>query len=223
MIRVVVVDDQELVCHGFAVMLSLADDVEVVGQATNGLEAVEVARRERPDVVLMDIHMPELDGLEATRRILADPGLGRCRVLVLTTLDVDEYVYEALRSGASGFMLKDTSPDELIAAVRTVAAGEAMLAPRITSRLIARFAEASAPQPHLVAEVEALTQREREVLDAVAAGRSNACIAEQLHMSYGTVKTHVSHLLSKLSCSDRAQLVAVAYESGFVTPGRSSR
>ncbi len=221
-IRVAIVDDHELVRHGFAVMLSLTEDLEVGGEAADGQGAVDLVRRERPDVVLMDINMPEMDGLEATKRILADPAGGRCRVLVLTTFDVDEYVYEALRSGASGFLLKDTSPDDLLSAVRVVAAGEAMLAPRITSRLIARFAAGAAAPTELVAEVDGLTDREREVFDTVARGLSNAEIAERLHMSYGTVKTHVSHLLTKLRCTDRAQLVIAAYESGFITPGHPS-
>lgn len=221
-IRVAVVDDQELVRHGFAVMLSLADDMEVVGEAADGGGAIDLARRERPDVVLMDINMPEIDGLEATKRILADPAGPRCRILILTTFDVDEYVYEALRCGASGFMLKDASPADLLQAVRVVAGGEAMLAPRITSRLIERFAAGAAPPAELAADVDALTDREREVFDTVARGLSNAEIAEQLHMSYGTVKTHVSHLLTKLRCTDRAQLVIAAYESGFITPGHPS-
>ena len=221
-IRVAVVDDQELVRHGFAVMLSLTDDLEVVGEAADGNGAIDLARRQRPDVMLMDINMPEMDGLEATRRILAEPAVDRCRILVLTTFDVDEYVYEALRCGASGFMLKDTSPADLLQAVRVVAGGEAMLAPRVTSRLIARFAAGAAPPTELTAEVDALTDREREVFDTVARGLSNAEIAERLHMSYGTVKTHVSHLLTKLRCNDRAQLVIAAYESGFITPGQRS-
>ncbi len=222
-IRIAVIDDQELVRHGFAVMLSLDDDIEVVGQAADGFEAIDLVRQSRPDVILMDVNMPEMDGLEATRRILGDPTLSRSRILILTTFDADEYVYEALRAGASGFLLKDTSPEDLIHAIRIVAGGEAMLAPKITSRLIARFAAAAVPRPDLQAGVEALTDREREVFDAVARGLSNAEVADKLNMSYGTVKTHVSHLLTKLGCNDRAQLVVAAYESGFVTPGRAPR
>ena len=221
-VRVAVVDDQELVRHGFAVMLALDEDVDVVGEAADGREAVDLVRRSRPDVVLMDINMPEVDGLEATRRILSDPMLSHCRILILTTFDADEFVYEALRAGASGFLLKDTSPEDLLQAIRIVAAGEAMLAPAITSRLIARFASAADPRPELAAGVETLTEREREVFDAVARGLSNAEVTAELHMSYGTVKTHVSHLLTKLGCNDRAQLVVAAYESGFVVPGHGN-
>ncbi len=220
MIRVAVVDDQELVRHGFAVMLSLADDMEVVGQAADGAQAVALVKRERPDVVLMDIHMPEVDGLEATRRILQDPATKQCRVLILTTFDLDAYVYDALQSGASGFLLKDTSPDDLLAAVRVVAQGDALLAPKITRRLITEFVKQRPADRERADHVATLTERECEVFEAVARGAANADIAEQLHMSYGTVKTHVSHLLTKLGCSDRAQLVMVAYESGFVSPGQ---
>ncbi|MCP3938326.1 MAG: response regulator transcription factor [Actinomycetia bacterium] len=219
-IRVAVVDDQELVRHGFAVMLSLADDMEVVGQAADGAQAVALVKRERPDVVLMDIHMPEVDGLEATRRILQDPATKQCRVLILTTFDLDAYVYDALQSGASGFLLKDTSPDDLLAAVRVVAQGDALLAPKITRRLITEFVKQRPADRERADHVATLTERECEVFEAVARGAANADIAEQLHMSYGTVKTHVSHLLTKLGCSDRAQLVMVAYESGFVSPGQ---
>jgi DNA-binding NarL/FixJ family response regulator len=218
MIRVAVVDDQALVRSGFSVLLRSAEDLEVVGEAADGAEAVALVRREEPDVVLMDIRMPTMDGLEATRRILASGS--ETRVLILTTFDLDEYVYEALRAGASGFLLKDTLPDELLAAVRVVASGEALLAPKITTRLIADFVQRPA-QPERAAnhDLRLLTEREAEVLAAVARGLSNAEVAEQLFMSHATAKTHVSRLLSKLGARDRAQLVVIAYEAGVVTPG----
>jgi DNA-binding NarL/FixJ family response regulator len=214
MIRVGVADDQALVRSGFSVLLKSADDLEVVGEAADGAEAVDLVARERPDVILMDIRMPEMDGLEATRRILGDGG--DTRVLILTTFDLDEYVYEALRAGASGFLLKDTLPDELLAAVRVVASGESLLSPKITTRLIADFVQRpvepeSEPHPGLAT----LTDRETEVLGAVARGLSNAEIADELFMSQATAKTHVSRLLSKLHARDRAQLVVIAYESGL--------
>jgi DNA-binding NarL/FixJ family response regulator len=219
-IRVAVADDQALVRSGFVVLLRSADGIEVVGEASNGAEAVDLVRLERPDVVLMDIRMPETDGLEATRRITADDATAATRVLILTTFDLDEYVFEALRAGASGFLLKDTLPDDLLAAVRVVAEGDALLAPKVTRRLIERFAEQPdtalpAPNPGL----DQLTEREHEVLGAVARGLSNAEIAEQLFMSHATAKTHVSRLLTKLAARDRAQLVMIAYESGVVVPG----
>jgi DNA-binding NarL/FixJ family response regulator len=218
MIRVAVVDDQALVRSGFAVLLRSAEDIEVVGEGADGAEAVALVQRERPDVVLMDIRMPVMDGLEATRRILADqPGT---RVLILTTFDLDEYVYEALRAGASGFLLKDTLPDELLAAVRVVAGGEALLSPRITTRLIADFVQRPAQAERPVNEnLQTLTEREGEVLAAVARGLSNAEIADALFMSHATAKTHVSRLLAKLHARDRAQLVVIAYEHGVVAPG----
>ena len=220
MIRVAVADDQALVRGGFVVLLKSADDIDVVGEAADGTEAVELVAREQPDVVLMDIRMPEMDGLEATRRIVSDGS--NVRVLILTTFDLDEYVYGALRAGASGFLLKDTLPDDLLAAVRVVAAGEALLAPKVTRRLIEQFvqqpvAALTEPSPGLAT----LTDREREVLAAVARGLSNAEIAEELFMSHATAKTHVSRLLTKLYARDRAQLVVLAYESGVVTPGGS--
>lgn len=213
MIRVGVADDQALVRSGFSVLLRSADDIEVVGEAADGGDALALARREHPDVMLMDIRMPGMDGIEATRRITADGET--TRVLILTTFDLDEYVYEALRAGASGFLLKDTLPDELLAAVRVVAAGESLLAPKITTRLIADFVQKPveperAPHPGL----ESLTERETEVLGAVAKGLSNAEIADELFMSHATAKTHVSRLLAKLQARDRAQLVVIAYESG---------
>ena len=222
MIRVGVVDDQALVRSGFAVLLRSADGIDVVGEGSDGREAVELARRTRPDVMLMDIRMPEMDGLEATRRITSDDATASTRVLILTTFDLDEYVFEALRAGASGFLLKDTLPDELLAAVRVIAGGEALLAPKVTRRLIEQFvqqrpAAAGAPHPGLAS----LTEREREVLGAVARGLSNAEIADELFMSHSTAKTHVSRLLTKLDARDRAQLVMLAYEAGVVVP-RSS-
>jgi DNA-binding NarL/FixJ family response regulator len=218
-IRVAVVDDQALVRSGFAVLLRSADGIEVVGEGSDGREAVELARRSRPDVILMDIRMPEMDGLEATRRITSDEATTSTRILILTTFDLDEYVFEALRAGASGFLLKDTLPDELLAAVRVIAGGEALLAPKVTSRLIEQFVQqrpAAPAQPH--PGLGTLTDREREVLGAVARGLSNAEIAEHLLMSHATAKTHVSRLLTKLDARDRAQLVMVAYEAGVVVP-----
>jgi DNA-binding NarL/FixJ family response regulator len=218
MIRVGVADDQALVRGGFSVLLRSADDLDVVGEAANGIEACALAQRERPDVMLMDIRMPEMAGLEATRRILADGGA--TRVLILTTFDLDEYVYEALRAGASGFLLKDTLPDELLAAVRVIASGESLLAPKITTRLIADFVQRPADPPRQAHPgLELLTEREAEVLGAVAKGLSNAEIADELFMSHATAKTHVSRLLAKLQARDRAQLVVIAYESGVAQGG----
>jgi DNA-binding NarL/FixJ family response regulator len=200
-------------------LLRAEDGIDVVGEAANGYEAVELAQRERPDVILMDIRMPEMDGLEATRLITSYPTLGAVRILMLTTFDLDAYVHEALRAGASGFLLKDTLPTELLAAVRIVAAGEALLAPSITRRLIEDFIRrpiAATPDPRL----DQLTAREREVLAAVARGLSNAELAEGLFMSQATAKTHVSHLLTKFAARDRAQLVVAAYETGLITPGQ---
>ena len=223
MIRVVVADDQALVRAGFTVLVRSAPDLEVVGEAEDGARAVEVVRRERPDVVLMDIRMPEMDGLEATRQITADERLEGTRVLILTTFDLDEYVFEAIRAGASGFLLKDTLPDDLLAAVRLIADGQALLAPSVTRRLMEEFVQ----RPVMTSGDRApewlatLTSRETEVLAAVARGLSNAEIAEQLFMSPATAKTHVSRLLAKLHARDRAQLVMLAYEAGIVTPGAS--
>lgn len=218
-VRVAVVDDQELVRHAFAVMLGLAEQIEVVGEAADGRSAVAMVERERPDVVLMDIHMPDMDGIEATRAIAEVPHLADCRVLMLTTFDLDEHVYDALRAGASGFLLKDTSPPDLVRAVEVVAAGDALLDPKITRRMVGRLAAQHVKDSASAAIVDSLTEREAEVLGAVARGLSNQEIGEHLHMGYGTVKTHVGHLLTKLGCRDRSQLVIVAYESGFVTPG----
>jgi DNA-binding NarL/FixJ family response regulator len=218
-IRVVVADDQALVRSGFLALLRSEEGIDVVGEAANGYEAVKVAKAERPDVILMDIRMPEMDGLEATRCITADPALAAVRILVLTTFDLDAYVHEALRAGASGFLLKDTLPAELLAAVRVVAAGDALLAPSITRRLIEDFV--SRPiTPVADPRLDQLTAREREVLTAVAKGLSNAELADELFMSHATAKTHVSHLLTKFAARDRAQLVVVAYETGLIKPGQ---
>ena len=217
-IRVAVADDQALVRGGFTVLLRSADDIEVVGEAANGREAVDLVALERPDVVLMDIRMPEMDGLEATRQITASNAA--TRVLILTTFDLDEYVFGALRAGASGFLLKDTNPEDLLAAVRVVAEGEALLAPKITRRLIEQFVEQPAAAPSEPPPgLDSLTDREREVLAAVGRGLSNAEIGEELFMSHATAKTHVSRLLAKLDARDRAQLVVLAYESGVIVPG----
>ena len=219
MIRVLVADDQTLVRAGFRVLVESAPDLEVVGEAGDGVEAVELARRELPDVVLMDIRMPVMDGLEATRRTVALDRAEGIRVLVLTTFDLDEYVYEALRAGASGFLLKDTPPADLLAAIRVVAAGDALLAPAVTRRLIAEFARRPAPSTVTPAALAGLTDREREVLALVARGLTNAEIADRLVVSVATAKTHVSRVLAKLQARDRAQLVMLAYETGLVTPG----
>jgi DNA-binding NarL/FixJ family response regulator len=221
-IRVLLADDQGLVRAGFRALLDDAGDVEVVGEAGDGAAAVELARSARPDVVLMDIRMPVLDGLEATRRIVADEQLAGVRVLVLTTFELDEYVFEALSAGASGFLLKNTDPMELLRAVRVVAAGEALLAPSVTRRLIAEFATArrQAGTPAKV-DLSALTEREREVMALAGAGLSNEEIAERLVVSPATARTHVSRAMVKLGARDRAQLVVFAYESGLVTPGHT--
>jgi DNA-binding NarL/FixJ family response regulator len=217
-IRVVVADDQAAVRAGFAALIMGEDEMEVVGEASNGREAVDVARRVLPQVVLMDIRMPRLDGLEATRLICTDPSLTRTRVLVLTTFDLDEYVYSALRAGASGFLLKDAGPAELLQAVRVVAAGEALLAPSITKRLIAEFV--SRPDPETPpAQLAELTTREREVMRLLGGGLSNAEIAKRLVISPLTAKTHVARILAKLGCHDRAQVVVLAYETGLVIRG----
>ena len=219
MIRVVVADDQALVRSGFSVLLRSTDDIDVVGEAADGAQAVDLAVAQQPDVVLMDIRMPSVDGLTATRTIVADPRTAGVRVLVLTTFDLDEYVFEALRAGASGFLLKDTRPDDLLQAVRVVAAGEALLSPSVTRTLIAEYLKRPTTVASPPAGIASLTQRETEVLAEVARGSSNAEIAERLYMSHATAKTHVSHLLAKLDARDRAQLVVAAYEAGVVTPG----
>ncbi|MGH3362449.1 MAG: response regulator [Nocardioides sp.] len=212
-LRVVVVDDQELVRSGFALILERAG-MDVVGQAGDGLEALDLAREVRPDVVLMDVRMPRLDGIEATRRLLAD--LPDTKVVALTTFDLDEYVYAAVRAGASGFLLKDVSPDELVRAVRAVAQGETMLAPALTRRLLERFAAGPAPGA-LPPELADLSERELDVLRLVARGLPNAAIGTELFLSEATVKTYVSRLLTKLALRDRVQLAVLAYQSGLVT------
>ena len=218
MIRVLLADDQALVRAGFRALLTAEDGIEVVGEAVDGVEAVSQASALKPDVVLMDIRMPRLDGLEATRRIAADPALAGVRVLILTTFELDEYVFEALRVGASGFLVKDTEPVDLIQGVRVVADGEALLSPSITRRLIEEFA-ARAKRPPASDLLAPLTDREREVMALVAGGLSNEEIAAKLVVSPATAKTHVSRAMVKLAARDRAQLVVLAYESGLVRPG----
>jgi DNA-binding NarL/FixJ family response regulator len=211
--RVLVADDQSMVRAGFRMLLAGEDDIEVVAEASNGLEAIEKAARYTPTVILMDIRMPELDGLEATRQILAeDRG---ARILILTTFDLDEYVYEALRAGASGFVLKDDSPEQLIAAIRTVAAGDALLSPTVTRRVIQKFA--GMPRPAPPKELEELSEREREVFRLMVRGLSNAEIGQELFISETTVKTHVTHILSKLGLRDRVQAVVLAYQTGLLS------
>lgn len=218
MIRVVLADDQDLVRAGFRSLLETEDGIEMVGDASNGTEAVELARAMRPDVVLMDIRMPEVDGLEATRQITADPNLSAVKVLILTTFEVDEYVFEALRAGASGFLVKHTQPAELVRAVRVVAEGEALLSPGITRRLIAEFTSLSARTGTAPVEVAFLTEREREVVALVAEGLSNDEIAAALAVRPATARTHVSRAIVKVGARDRAQLVVFAYQSGLVVP-----
>jgi DNA-binding NarL/FixJ family response regulator len=211
-IRVLVADDQSMVRAGFRMLLGGEPDIEVVAEASNGLEAVAKAERFRPTVVLMDIRMPELDGLEATRRILAaDP---TARILILTTFDLDQYIYEALRVGASGFVLKDDPPEQLLAAIHTVAAGDALLSPAVTKRVIERFTHI--PHPTLPPGIDELTERERDILSLIAEGLSNSEIGERLYISETTVKTHVTHILQKLNLRDRVQAVVLAYQSGLV-------
>ena len=218
MIHVMLVDDQALVRAGFRALLDAQDDIEVVGEAAEGEEAVRLARDLVPDVVLMDIRMPGVDGLEATRRIAADTALDSVRIVILSTFDLDEYVFEALRVGASGFLVKSTEPAELVHAVRAVFAGDALLSPSITKRLVSEFA-ARSKEPRPTTDLDALTEREREVMALVAEGLSNEEIAERLVVSPATAKTHVSRAMVKLGARDRAQLVVFAYESGLVRPG----
>ena len=218
-IRVIVADDQELVRTGFCVILEATDGITVVAEAANGAEAVHAAAEHHPDVILMDVRMPEMDGLEATRLITGGDRAGPPRVVMLTTFDFDDYVYEALRSGASGFLLKDASARELAEAVRLVAAGDALLAPGVTRRLIAEFARMGAPRAPSRKQLEGLTERESEVLALVARGMSNGEIADHLVVAEQTIKTHVSRILMKLGLRDRTQAVVLAYESGLVHPG----
>ena len=220
-IRVIVVDDQHIVRAGFQTILDAAPDVEVVGDAADGLGAVELARRLRPDVVVMDIRMPKLDGIEATRRLAGPDVRDPLRVLVLTTLDLDDYVYDALRAGASGFLLKDATRAELLQAVRIVARGEALLAPAITKRLIAEFVQRGPGRRSDASRLDVLTQREREVLELIARGMSNAEIAAELIVGEATVKSHVAHLLMKLGLRDRIQAVILAYELDVVRAGEA--
>jgi DNA-binding NarL/FixJ family response regulator len=217
-ISVLIADDQALVRAGFRAILDGQPGISVVGEAVDGRDALDLARRRRPDVVLMDIQMPDIDGLEATRRILSEAGDESIAVLMLTTFDLNEYVYDALRAGASGFLLKDVPPEQLIAAVRIVAAGDALIAPAITKRLIEQFARA-APPSTTSPQIASLTPREREVLTLVARGCSNREVAAELVLSEATVKTHVKRVLAKLEVRDRVQAVVVAYEAGLVAPG----
>ncbi|WP_346116603.1 response regulator transcription factor [Micromonospora coerulea] len=216
--RVLLADDQVLVRSGFKVLLDVEDDITVVGEAANGAVAVERARATRPDVVLMDIRMPKLDGIEATRQIARTRGLEQVRVLILTTYDTDAYVFEALQAGASGFLLKDAGPAELLHAIRVVAAGEALLAPRITRRLIGQFTAQRATTMAATDRLAVLTEREREVLALVGQGLSNHEIGSTLFLSPATARTHVSHAMAKLAARDRAQLVVIAFQTGLVRP-----
>jgi DNA-binding NarL/FixJ family response regulator len=217
-IRVLVADDQALVRGSFRILVDTAPDLTTVGEAATGTEAVEIARREHPDVVLMDIRMPGMDGIEATRRITCAAATSAVRVLILTTFDIDEYVFAALRAGASGFLLKDTPPADLLAAIRIVATGDALLAPAITRRLIAEFTRRPEPAQPSMTALDEITDREREVLTLIGLGLSNTEIAARLHISLSTAKTHVGRLLMKLEARDRAQLVIAAYDTGLVRP-----
>ncbi len=219
-IKVLLADDEGLVRSGFKVLLDLEDDITVVGEATNGAEAVERARAARPDVVLMDIRMPKLDGIQATAQIAATHGLEQVRVLILTTYDTDEYVFDALQAGASGFLLKDAGPAELLHAIRVVAAGDALLAPRITRRLIGQFTALRTAARAGEDRLAVLTEREREVLALVGRGLSNQEIGAELFLSPATARTHVSRAMAKLGARDRAQLVVIAYQTGLVSPAR---
>jgi DNA-binding NarL/FixJ family response regulator len=220
MIRVLLADDQSLIRAGFRILLESADDIEVVGDASDGAQAVQQAHDQRADVVLMDIRMPNVDGLEATRRIAADEDLAGVRVIILTTFESDEYVYQAIRAGASGFLVKDSEPAELIQAVRVVARGDALLSPSITKKLITDLASRPDSRRATGRELNGLTEREREVMTLVAAGLSNDEIAGRLFVSPLTAKTHVSRIMTKLDARDRAQLVVMAYECGLVVPGQ---
>ena len=218
-VKVLIADDQALLRGSFRVLVESDPDLTVVGEAATGAEALRLAQERRPNVVLMDVRMPGMDGIEATRRICGAAETADVRVLVLTMFDLDEYVYAALRAGASGFLLKDTPPNDLLAAIRVVAAGEALLAPSVTRRLIAQFVRGPGDRRPVPDRLEGVTEREREVLTLIARGLSNTEIAAHLHLGLPTVKTHVGRLLSKLTARDRAQLVIIAYETGLVTPG----
>jgi DNA-binding NarL/FixJ family response regulator len=218
-IRVGIADDHELVRKGMRLVLEVSEDIKVVGEAANGSEAVDLAGRESPDVIVMDIRMPVIDGIEATRR-LASRG-SRTRVLVVTTFDLDAYVFEALRAGASGFLLKDAAPESLADAVRTVARGDSLLAPSVTRQLVEHFVRRTTPDPGLASRLDDLTERELDVMRLVARGMTNAQIAAELYLGEGTVKTHVTSLLSKLGLRNRAQIVVAAYETGLVAVGGS--
>jgi DNA-binding NarL/FixJ family response regulator len=221
-IRVLIADDQAMVRTGLSLILRPHEDIEIVGEASDGHEAVEAARRLRPDVVLMDVRMPQMDGIEATRRLLGAGVAHRPRVLVLTTFDLDEYVYDALRAGAGGFLLKDEPPDRLVAGIRIVAAGDALLAPTVTRRLIEEFVRRPTPESIDGSRLAELTGREREILELLALGRSNDEIAGALVLSRATVKTHVGNIFMKLDLRDRAQAVVFAYESGLVRPSQTN-
>ncbi len=218
-IRVLIADDQKLVRSGLRMLVDSADDMEVVAEAADGSEAVALARELAPDVVLMDVRMPTMDGIEATRELLGSQKAADIRVLVLTTFDLDEYVYEALRAGASGFLLKDTDPDALLEGIRVIAGGDALLAPSVTRRLVEQFASRPGLSPTAARRLDALTEREREVLVLVARGLSNVQIGQKLFISPATAKTHVGRVMMKLDAHDRAELVVAAYESGLVVPG----
>jgi DNA-binding NarL/FixJ family response regulator len=222
-IRVLIADDQAMVRTGLSLILRPYEDIEIVGEASDGQEAVEAARLLRPDVVLMDVRMPRMDGIEATRRLLAAGAPHRPHVLVLTTFDLDEYVYEALRAGAGGFMLKDEPPDRLLAGIRIVAAGDALLAPTVTRRLVEEFVRRPTPENFDGSRFADLTQREREILEQLGRGRSNHEIAQELFVSRATVKTHVGNIFMKLDLRDRAQAVVFAYESGLIRPNLASK
>ncbi|HEX5291942.1 MAG TPA: response regulator transcription factor [Streptosporangiaceae bacterium] len=217
MIRVLIADDQSLVRAGFKALLDARDDIEVVGEASDGISAVDQARALQPDVILMDIRMSGLDGLEATRQIAADPDLASVRVVILTTFALDEYLFDALRLGASGFLVKDTEPSDLATAVRVVAQGDSLISPSMTRRLVTEFAK-RAKEPRRTAQLDVITHREREVMTLVAGGLTNDEISEKLYMSPATVRTHVSRTMTKLGVRDRAQLVVLAYETGLVRP-----
>jgi DNA-binding NarL/FixJ family response regulator len=219
MVKVLIADDQALVRTGFRMILDAEDDVEVTGEAADGLEAIAAARSERPDVILMDVRMPNMNGIEATRRLVDKDDVDPIRVLILTTFDLDEYVYDALRAGASGFLLKDAPPEDLVQAVRVVARGEGLIAPSITKRLIEEIAQRPPQHSAPPEALRSLTQRELEVLQLVARGLSNQEIAKELFVSETTVKTHVGRVLMKLGVRDRVQAVVLAYESGIVRPG----